>query len=78
MSHDFHEIEPPKDHFPTVFDEVHGRDEFVTAYGAKALGRYAHFIGLEGNPDFCQLRCILSDPLQVFVRVHILLFPLSA
>ena len=38
MSHDFHDIEPLKDHFPTIFDEVHGRDEFVMAYGAKALG----------------------------------------
>jgi len=39
MTQDFHDIEPLKDHFPTVFDEVHGRDEFVTAYGAKSLGR---------------------------------------
>ena len=38
MSHNFHEIEPLKDHFPTIFDEVHGKDEFVTAYGAKSLG----------------------------------------
>jgi hypothetical protein len=38
MSHDFHEIEASRDHYPTIFDEVHGRDEFVTAYGAKALG----------------------------------------
>jgi hypothetical protein len=33
MNHDFHEIAEKKDHYPTIFDEVHGRDEFVTAYG---------------------------------------------
>ena len=38
MNHNFHEIEPLKDHYPTIFDEVHGKDEFVTAYGAKSLG----------------------------------------
>ena len=38
MNHNFHEIEPLKDHFPTIFDEVHGKDEFVTAHGAKSLG----------------------------------------
>ena len=41
MDHNYHEIGAKAIQF-SIFDEEHGRDEFITAYGCKSFGRCLH------------------------------------